>query len=221
MDDYLRFQFRSVKSTSKAFTYEVLTKNPEDLQTFLLQHKFEKVPKEAITILPEDDFKQRDLSRVLKPYKLKSNHSDRIYTIISNDDIMEGVLDPLAEELCKFSLFGEAIVRRDIEVFKAIGDIVSDLPLTHVVDYSLVDIDEVNLSDENDINASAKSAMDIIECYKSYSNRITYPTEDHDISLIRDDLDKAYGDSVNDGEVLPFTIEAYIEHFVSMMTDSV
>ena len=220
MDDYLRFQFRSVKSTSKAFTYEVLTKNPEDLQTFLMQHKFERVPKEAITILPEEEFKQKHLSCVLKPFKFRSNHSDRLYTIISNDDIVEGVLDPLAEELCKFSLFGEAIVRRDIEVFKIIGDIISDLPLTHVVDYSLVDIDEVNLSDEDDINASAKNSQDIIESYKSYASRVTYPTEDHDMAMIRDDLDKAYGDCNEAGEVLPFTIEAYIEHFVSMMTDS-
>lgn len=214
MDDYLKFQFRSIKSNSKAFVYVALTKNPEDLQLFLKQHKFDQVPKESITILPEAEFRQRDESCILKPYKFKSNHSDQVFTIMSTEDIVEGVLDPLAEEICKFSLFGEAIIRRDVEVFKIIGDIISDLPLTHVIDYSLVDIDEDN------INASAKSSQDIIDLFRSYNAHTAYPTEDYDMSMIADDLRKAYKYSIDDDDVLPFTIEAYIEHFVSMMTDS-
>lgn len=222
MDDYLKFQFRSIRSKSKAFTYVALTKNPEDLQLFLKQHKFDNVPKESITLLPESEFRQKDESCVLRPYKFKSNRQPfgQVFTIMSNQDIVEGILDPVSEEICKFSLFGEAIVRRDIEVFKVIGNIISDLPATHVVDFSLVDMDEAHLSDEDDLNESAKSTQEFISYYIDYDKRITYPTEDHDMSVIRDDLDRAYRDSVDADSVLPFTIEAYIEHFVSMMTDS-
>lgn len=207
--DYIKFTFTSVKNKSKSLSHVVLAEKMEDLQMFLAQHRFDRVPKEAITMLPEEKYKPSYSSQILKPYQFRSNFSKEVFTIMTCEDLVDSIIDNLASDLSKYMLFGEAIIRRDIEVFKEIGDIISDLPCAHVIDFSYVDIEP----DEEPL----KNSKDIIRQTQRYLNNCgSCPTEDPDVKVIWDDL----CDGFLDGMVLSATVEAYISNFIEMMTDS-
>lgn len=209
--DYIKFIFTSVKNKSKSLNHVVLAEKMEDLQMFLAQHRFDRVPKEAITMLPEEKFKPSYEMCILKPYKFWSNSSKEVFTIMTCEDLLDSLVDNLASDLSRCLLFGEAIIRRDIEVFREIGDIISELSCAHVIDFSYIDLDP---SSESECIQSQKDA--IINTQRYLNNCGSCPTEDPDIKCIWDDIWSGF----YDGVVTTVTVEAYISNFIETMTDS-
>lgn len=211
MKDLLRFDFRPInrKQTSHPSKYRVVTDDFTKMDLFLKQHGFNDVPAEALSIVNIENIDRcPDHYNILTPYLFKSNFSDDLFTIITCENFINYAVDSAANDLNDCMLFGEAILRHDIGVFKTIGHLISSLPHTHIFDYILAD--ERCVDDQNSITFS-----EIVELRRKYLATINAPCEDYGAYETFESLH----DSINVDEVLPITLECYTSSFVEMMTD--
>ena len=123
-------------------------------------------------------------------------------------------LETTANDLSDASLFGEAILRTDIEIFKVINSMISKLSQGFVLDTSLADESLLFNSMENDNYKG--TMMDMIAEYK---NRIGAPTEDAGSQAILQSLYDSVPDLTADNGVYPITVEAYVSAFTELMID--
>lgn len=205
-DYYFKFEFTSIHNTNKNMNYYVLAENMDDLKLFLLQHNFHDVPPEAVQVVPRD---YNSGSHVLESYRFKSNSSSEIFSVMTCWLFIEETVQNLSMDLNQYMLFGEAIIRRDIEVFKVIGDLLSGMDHIHIIDYIAADIESTDTPET--------SAKEITEMRKEYCRKIGSPTEDTDMYITYESIFDAM--DRHDG-VLPITIECYIGNFTEMMMDA-
>lgn len=202
----LRFEFSSIHNTNPNVNYHVFAENMDILNIFLKQHNFTDVNKCSITVV-ENTLDPCDEGFILRPFTFKSNSNNTTYTIITCDHFVTQAIELLADDLNKSMIFGEAIFRQDIEIFKLISDCLKGLSHVHIIDFSLCDVDETELGDT--------TIKDLMDLNQKYMNAICSPAEDPDYYLtlqsITNDLDS---------NVMPITIECYVEHFASMMVDT-
>ena len=191
MEYCFKFSFMSMHSENKNMSYHVLAETEEDLYLFLKQHGFSDAPPESIQLFPKDKI-VADLSHILKPFKFKSNKRPGIFSVMTCEAFVDDAISNLASDLNVNMLFGEAIIRRDIEVFKMIGDLVHDLPFAHVIDFVLAD-----------------------QMTSEYRTKICCPCEDTDYYMTYEQL----YDAVTPDEIYPITLECYISNFTEMMVD--
>lgn len=205
---YFKFEFTSIHNNIKNMNYYVLSENIEDIKLFLLQHNFTNVPQEAITLIEKSKTGKYDGNNILEPYRFRSNKSTEVFTVMTCWKFVEEAVSNLSADLNQFMLFGESIIRRDVEIFKLIGDLVNDIDHAHVVDFSLCDPD--------DIDEAILNGKDIMELHGKYKQIIGAPTEDSDMVMTYESL----FESINDDDmILPITIECYINNFMEMMID--
>lgn len=217
-DYYLKFEFSSVHNTSKNMNYYVYAETMDDLKLFTSQHGFTNVPPESITLVKKGSNGKYDGSHVLEPYKFKSNSSDELLTVMTCWDFVEEAISNVAAELNQYMLFGEAIVRRDVEIFKVIGDIINGLDHGMVVDFLLCDY----CPDDEYADDIMKANCVLYQLQKDYKKHVGRPTDDGNICLTYEGLCDAIvedDDDPNKG-VLPITIECYISNFTEKMMDA-
>lgn len=207
MEYCFKFSFMSMHSENKNMSYHVLAETEEDLYLFLKQHGFSDAPPESIQLFPKDKI-VADLSHILKPFKFKSNKRPGIFSVMTCEAFVDDAISNLASDLNVNMLFGEAIIRRDIEVFKMIGDLVHDLPFAHVIDFVLADVESSKLPD-------AELGKEIIQMTSEYRTKICCPCEDTDYYMTYEQL----YDAVTPDEIYPITLECYISNFTEMMVD--
>lgn len=207
MEYYFKFSFMSMHTNNKNLSYHVLAETKENLYLFLKQHGFSDAPPESIQLFPKDKV-SADLSHILKPFKFKSNKMPGVFSVMTCEAFVDTAIDNLAADLNANMLFGEAIIRRDVEVFKMIGDLVHDLPFAHVIDFVLADVESSNFPD-------ASTVEDIRQMTDEYRTKICCPCEDTDYYMTYEQLH----DAVNPDEIYPITLECYISNFTEMMVD--
>ena len=213
-DDIYLFQFQSVrKNTPSGMPYKVYSNNLDDIYTFLRQHNFDiTAAKEAISIHPRSEFKIID-SYTLKPYKFRSNFRKGAFTILSTEYFTDVIIENLSSDLIQTLMFGEAIFRTDIEVFKTIVDNMEKLAYGPIVDFSLIDTESTKL--DKTAFDKCKMAQTIHARNKAYCAKIGCPTEDGPILEMQDSLSM---DLLNN-DVSPITLEGYISGFTELMLD--
>lgn len=205
-DYFYKFRFCSSGSSHVAsMEYYVETQSIDDLKLFFKQHNFTNVPDEAIQVITTDH-ESITSSRILQPFEMRSNNSNEIFTIMTCQDFIDYTIDAVAQELAYHSIFGEAIIRRDIEIFKLIGDLLYELPHAEVADFCLVDDDL--------IDKDFPTSRDIFEMRKDYCESIgrEYGNAYYAYETLYE--------SLSSDDILPITIEAYVSHFIEMITDS-
>ena len=211
MNEWLRFDFQAINTKQKASPtkYRVVTDDFSKMMLFLKQHGFNDVPKESLNIICIDDIdKCPDHYNILRPYRFKSNYTNDVYTIMTSEGFIDYAVDSAANDLNGYLLFGEAILRHDIEVFKTIGHLISNLPHTVIFDYMLAD--EQSVDDKTSL-----VSREISEMRKAYLAAISAPCEDYGAYETFESLHGA----CNVDEILPITLECYTSSFVEMMTD--
>lgn len=213
--DYLKFEFSSMNNRVKNMNYYVYSESIRDLQIFFRQHNFRNVPQEAVTIYPSTGRNSIIDLRLLKPFKFKSNKTNEIYTVMTCDEFVNIAMENVANEIAQFSLFGEAIMRRDIDIFKIIGDNISKLPHAHITDYVLADEYTIFRNTDSPDDSFDK---DIRDLDKNYLKRIGAPTEDQDSRMVLESLHDAVDHSADD--IYPITLECYVSNFTEMMVDA-
>lgn len=208
MEPYLfKFEFSSVHNKIKNMNYHVIAKNEEDMKMFLLQHNFTDSPIDAITVLPSDKYDPSEYRYTLEKYLFKSNKSDELFTVMTCQEFVDHAVETTCNSLTDSLLFGEAILRRDIGVFKLIGDLVHSLPHTNIMDFVLADVDSTDDTVHNSIN-------EILEMRKTYHDRIGSRYDDGSYYIHQSmEFDRC------DTLPQPITIESYIAAFTERMVD--
>ena len=211
MSEWLRFDFQAInkKQKSSPNRYRVVTDNFNKMMLFLKQHGFTDASPESLKIIDIADINRYpDHYNILHPYLFKSNYTDDIYTIMTTEGFVTYAIDNAANDLNGCLLFGEAILRHDIEVFKTISKLISSLPHTHIFDYLLANEQCVD-------DPASLVSQEIAAMRRDYLAKICAPCEDYGSYETFESLH----DSVNTDEIMPITLECYTSSFVEMMTD--
>lgn len=212
MSDYYKFTFSS-GSTRSSMTYYVISRSIDDMNLFLKQHGFNNAH-DAIRILPEDEFKPKDYSHELRICIFKSNKQPGTFHVMTSEDLITRAIENTANDIADHSIFGEAILRTDIEFLKIIGSLIGKLEHGFVMDFNLADESMLFNSLENE-NQYKNRIMDMISEYK---NRIGAPTEDIGSQTILQSLHDSCPDR-DTGCIYPITVEAYVSTFTELMVD--
>lgn len=212
MGDYFKFTFTSGQSRS-SMKYYVLASSIDDMHLFLKQHGFNDAY-ESIMIVPEGDIKGKDWAHVLRICRFKSNRNPKTYNVMTSEDLVTRVFENVSNDLSDHSIFGEAILRTDVEFLKMIGSLIGKLEHGYVMDFNLADESMLFNTLENE-NQYKNQIMDMIAEYK---NRIGAPTEDVGSQTILQSLYDACPDR-DSNCIYPITVEAYVSTFTELMVD--
>lgn len=204
-DHFIRFKFFSASSMGKDRPFEVYANTMDEMNMFLNQHCFKGVDENAFAIIPKNICRNKN-DMILELYSFKSNHSNDIYHVMTTRFFVDMAMENTATDVNFNLLFGEAILRSDIEIFKHINTLLWKLPHVHVKDVLIADD---NMIDDNII----KESLDIRKEYRL----INRPWDDLDSQMVIESLyDVMSSDPI---EVNPITIEAYVSSFTTLITD--
>lgn len=210
-DYYFKFEFSSIHNKIKSINYYVLAETMDDLRLFMAQHGFKDAPPESIELLPKNNMGKYSHNCLLEEYKFKSNNSDEVFSVMTCWTFINDTVNRISNDLNEYMLFGEAIIRRDVEIFKVIGDLVSGLDFGHVIDFMLCDYKPEDETDE------IVSDQLLYQLQKEYMKHIGKPTEDVNVTKTYEDLFNSVDD--DEDNIMPVTIECYISNFTEMMMD--
>ena len=174
-------------STNGSLKYKVFSEGLYPMKMFVQQHNFSRDILELIEPVPEGT----DLpdGEILRPYKFKSKYSDTdVYTIYTTDDFV----------------FGDVLIRTNIELMKTISDLIGELRYVYVLDHGSIDGDTGELYSQD------------FEKYVKVFDPFMVPAEDgFDDAYIYDSMTHA----MLSQEIQPITLEAYVSSFASIVTD--
>lgn len=212
IDGYFKFEFSSASTRSSSMKYYVMSDNRQDMDMFLSQHGFHNV-EDSITIIPQEEYKPKDGTHLLSIHMFASNKEHTIYHVMTCEDFITRALDNVANDTSDHSIFGEAILRTDVEFIKMAAKDLSSLRHAFVMDFRLAD--ESLLFNHNENDGYKGTMLDMIAEYK---NRIGAPSEDTGSQAILQSLYDACPDA-DTNCVYPITVEAYISTFTELMVD--
>jgi hypothetical protein len=185
----------------------VYSENMYEIQQFLQAHHFD-MNQTIIENVGPDDMKE-DLgfeAHVLKEFRLWSNQDQKEYTIYTSNHLMTMAMDYAANEIGQFSLFGETILRRDIQIVNIAATCIANLPCCEVLDYLLLD----------DNSADDCSWMSVKKCLDDFDRGDVPDWNANDIGYIFELI----SDESKIGEIQPVTLEAYVESFVMIIKEN-
>lgn len=178
--------------------YGVYTYNLEDLKLFLSQHGFNTENNSNVEVTYDTegiDDADRDYVRI---YTVGSRKRDQLYRIATTETIVSSVIMEIGSELSEAMTFGACALRGEIEIFKRITDLISELDYVYVKDGIVADTTD--------------------DDYEKYHVNNGYPYYE-DIAKNADDsflYDELYSDAVPQKQVQPFTIETYVNIFTDI-----
>lgn len=174
------------------------------IKLFLRQHGFDKT-QTMIESIP-DTYGEKDFNgNYLKYYNLKSIEDNQVHSIVTSDNLYDLAIDYVVNELNQYLLFGEVIMRDDIQIISIIQNLLSEIPFTDIIDYELMDRD---LDDIRSAYNRYHSDEYIDEFHESHMS--TYNCANRTLG------DQLIAASSKDG-VSVITLEAYVKSFVSLI----
>lgn len=190
-------------STNGSLKYKVFSEGLYPMKMFVQQHNFGRDILELIEPVPEGT----DLpdGEILRPYKFKSKYSDTdVYTIYTTDDFVSDAVQAVCAELAEYLVFGDVLIRTNIELMKTISDLIGELKYVYVLDHGSIDGDTGELYSQD------------FEKYVKVFDPFMVPAEDgFDDAYIYDSMTHA----MLSQEIQPITLEAYVSSFASIVTD--
>jgi hypothetical protein len=179
----------------------VQTTDKQMMDTFLLQHGFD--PATANVIVTNDSQYSDDDSITLHVYTMGSQKQDRLYHIITTQEIMTVIISNIAYELLETMSFGACALKCDIELFDRIEHLIHELDYVYIRETS----PSSNANPEDYDN----------EYYRMrYPNYPIYPSHEE---ISRDDEEDSLDEFLmvdtkpSNTNAVPFTVEGYIEIF--------
>lgn len=205
---YFKFSFLS-PGMSRNMAHFVLTDDINLMYLFLKQHNFD-INEVEIEIVDRKEHEGDDeflLSEVIA----KSNYSDETFTLITTEHLVYDASNWVCSQLSSSLTLGPHIIRDDVKIMGVISELVNELPHVYVLDHTLVDPQTLQPFSDN-YDRWTKVG---IGC-PGFPND-TYFHDDcaYDDSGIYESM--TY--SIIPGYHLPYTIEAYVSYFVSLLTD--
>lgn len=193
------FSWKPMYETTDTRFY-VQTTNKSMMDTFLLQHGFD--PTTTNVVVTNDPQYSDDDSITLHEYTLGSQKQDRLYHVITTEEIMTVVISEVAWELMETMSFGACALKGDIELFDRIDHLVRELDYVYIRETS---------------NSTCSPEDYDNEYYRTVHPG--YPLDPTYEELSRDDEVDAMDEFLmvetkpSHTDPIPFTIEAYIGIF--------
>lgn len=189
---------------SRNMTYQVYTDDQKLMNRFLIQHKFTDGMKYVeVTSETKTDV---DVAQLLEVFLFGSNvHRGKIYEIVTSQQLIDEMGKDLGDKLSRISMFNDLITSQDIPIMETIRERIEDVPFGHLM----------NVMSEDEYQTMRE---DVDKMYNDRSGAPIEYTSDPDApddSVIYREIMEA---SIS-GKVQPGTVEAYIETFVSLITD--
>lgn len=127
---------------AKSDGYFVWSHHKEYVDTFIRQHFLDPTNIRWI-VFPweevEDHMDEMKEESKLEPFRLGSNGSDVIYTVITSDEFMEQALQDLCDGLTELLTLGPCALHGEHEAIAQIIDLVNKLPYSYVYDAEIAD----------------------------------------------------------------------------------
>ena len=192
---YFEFEWRPINDSS--MVHVVQTDKRELMDKFLFQHGF-KDQADRVRIVYDD--KMESCSE-LTEYKFGSKKRDKLYTVVSNEDIIAPIVEEVGFLLASVLSLGACALMGDIEIFSRINSLVEELDFVYV---------------------SETSAM--VESMTDYEKQIYtksgYPYyEDLAMDVNSDDswlMEQLYAASCPQKEYQAITLESYVKYFTEI-----
>lgn len=189
---------------SRDMMYQVYTTESKLMNRFLNQHRFNDGMQYVEITSPEKT--DIDVAQELEVFHFGSNiHRNKIYEIVTSQQLIDEMCKDLGDKLSRISMFNELITSQDIPIMETLRDNIGELPYGHLL----------NVMSEDEYQTMRD---DVDKMYNDRSDAPIDYTSDPDApddSVIYREL----MESANVTNIQPGTIEAYIETFVSLITD--
>lgn len=176
--------------------YTIWTENEEYINRFIQQHSLEK---DAVYVTPIliDELEGIPSTMItesneLNEYYFKSNKDDSVHTIVTTEKIVSSAVEAVGKLLTDSLLFGDLVMREDIQFVKKISDLIEKLPYASIYDWSL--LEEI----PGDGYYSDYAYSDYTTNYKNYTVEEMFRRH-------------------KPGQVEPITLEAYVHQFVKFI----
>lgn len=198
---YYSFTFSPVNAPPNMnMVYKVVTDDEEMMNLFLKQHRFLSMIQNVQVINPGEEIDYDD-PEVLHKYRFGSN-KDRhnIYEIVTSQQFIQASTIDAGDSLSTLCIFGNMVSEDNIPIIEIFKKNISDVPFATIMDL------------DDGYSAWVAGMSTPVKRYNMYQE-----DEAPDDSLIYDALLEM---SDIQEIVQPITMEAYIEYFVSMMTDT-
>lgn len=209
-DTLYRFRFKSPGMSDK-LAHFVITDDLNKMRMFLIQHNFD-LSKAIIENAPRKEH-DGDGIFMLEEYILKSNYSDKIYKIMSNEKIIYDCAQAVGSIMSNSLVFGADVIRDDLPIMKAISELVNQLDHVYVLDHTLCDANGNPYSSAYD--QYTKTGFPNPDTYCTDKLTMTKEPSEYDDNEIYNSI----SNNVGKGFPLPFTIEMYVSYFAELLTD--
>lgn len=215
---YYKFSFTSFNDihnphsniSNDSSMYSVLTNDIKKMQIFFKQHCFDD---DCINYISIADAGDLDCNNELIEFKAKSNSSNDSFSILSTQEIVDVVLENVAQDYVTRIAFGYGILRIDIPIIELVHSLLYKVPHMFILEDELVDnnVDSMNRFGETD--ESDNSPNDSYDDQLQVICESMYQFNQNHIYVCESMLD--LGNKVS---LLPYTIEAYSKYFTFLMT---
>lgn len=202
-----RFRFKS-PGMSDNMAHYVLTKNPNDMKLFLTQHKFDDINTFIDVVMPTDD----DAEFHLEPFKMKSNYSDKIFTIMTTEHFVLDCANACADMMSTGLIFNcPHIIDDNIPIMKVISELINKLDHVYILDHTICD-PETGEPYSSEYDKYTK-------CGFASASKYAYTADDDEVCYDDTSIYESLT-NINKDFVLPFTVEMYVSYFANLLTDS-
>lgn len=201
---------------------KVYAETKDDMDLFLKQHNLMCMRECVTPISCYEFYEKRDVSQLLHNYKFKSNNSDEVFNIMTTKSIIESCITSVCEMINQYTLFGEAIMRRDIPIIVLISSLLENhMKYITIQDYELADgclYDTYEEGEEGEyltmIRDQSINCMDILN-KKDIIDKM-FNTEYYSEHTM--DLESCFYEEIVE-DIMPVTVEHYVSIFIALLTD--
>jgi hypothetical protein len=215
------FQFQSYNTPKSIdLVHQVYTDDIHLMKLFLRQHKFNDAEKYVKYVDKNAYDVDTDGIEELGVFRLRSNKSKNVVNVVTSHHFIEEATLEVCQKMSMESIFGN-LITENLSVIKDIRDTISSLPYGAILDIGTDEYDELNVK-PRDPDPETYYILSSISSFEEWKYCM-HPSDELEI-----DVDDAYVyDSICEEctaammyeEILPITIEAYSEYFISLLTD--
>lgn len=209
--EYFIFRFSPLDNPPcRDMIYTVYTDKKEIMDMFLDQHNMSN-GRELVTI---GTFEKDDLDdiQLLKSYRFGSNkYRDKTYSIYTTYQIIELVLRDVTSDMSCACYFNDIICRTDIPLIEYIKGLIDKMRWGCVLNLNGCD----EYKDSKYRVSSNASKWDVTSDRPGEQFVYSDGPDDREIS----DALSGAAEAAEKGDIMPITLEKYIESFVALITD--
>lgn len=219
MDDEMiwLFQFQPENAPKSIhMVHQVYTDDEKLMEAFLKQHKFEHGASYVKYVNINSVDVDVDGIEELRVFKVGSNKLKKVINLVTSEHFMEKATLDVCAKISQVSLFGD-LIQKDLTVINDVKEQVTNLSFGQILD--------IGTDEYTDLNVRCRDPREFLySSLEEWAARVG-PTETYDDPdspddyYIYDSICECASEAQVYDQIHPITLEAYVEYFVSLLTD--